>query len=77
MNSYKDLPENIIILYIVSLISADTCIDIESCESSINKLEELHNDLGEDSKFSDQINKGIETVKMDLEYYKGLKVKKS
>lgn len=72
MNSFKDLPEDIIILYIVSLISADTCIDIPSCESSINKLKELKNDLGENSKFLDQINNGIKIVESDLEYYKGL-----
>ena len=68
-NSFKDLPENIIILYIVSLISSDTCIDADSCRESIQKLEELKQDLGKDSKFLDQIDKGIETVKRDLKYY--------
>lgn len=76
-NSFKDLPENIIILYIVSLISSETCIDVESCKESIQKLEELKQDLGNDSEFLDQIDKAIETVKRDLDYYEGLNVKKS
>lgn len=77
MNSFKDLPDDIIILYIVSLMSADTCIDIESCQTSIDKLMELKNDLGENSKFLKQINDSIEIVKSDLKYYKELNAKKS
>lgn len=76
MNRLKDLPDDIIILYIASLISADTCIDIETCQGSITKLEELKDDLGKDSKFIKEIESGLEIVKKDLEYYKGLNTKK-
>lgn len=75
-NSFKDLPESILILYIASLISADTCIDVETCKNSITKLEELKADLGTDHKLIIEVDKGLDIVKKDLEYYNGLNVKK-
>lgn len=75
-NSFKDLPESILILYITSLISADTCIDAVTCKNSITKLEELKADLGADHKLIIEVDKGLDIVKKDLEYYNGLNTKK-
>lgn len=66
-------------LIIVSLISADTCVDVESCEKSLQGLEVLRErvDAGnfglnpeEKKKYIERIDNGISIVKHDLEDFK-------
>lgn len=64
--------EELINLMLASLISADNNCDLESCISNIGRLTVLKKrfeDKGE-TKYSDYIDKGIETLMRDMEQWK-------
>lgn len=73
--------KNLLNLLIASCISSDTCIDIESCKTSIENLEFLKKKLKSDFKlegedydnYLERIEKGLNIVKNDLENFKKLK----
>lgn len=66
--------EQLLDLYIVSLISADTLIDVESCDISLEKIFELKElmktaNINNKSHYEKIINDGEEIILRDKKYF--------
>ena len=75
-NKLSDLPDDLIYILIGNLISADWCITEEKCESSIEILTKLKNELSElnnRQELLDMVENGLIIVKRDLEAIKNTK----
>lgn len=69
---------NLLNFILVSLISSDTLINIESCEKSLNKMLEYQEEIKtaniENKDFYvNMINDGIDIIKRDMELFKNNK----
>ena len=72
----SDLPDDLLYILIGNLISADWCITEEKCESSIELLTKLKNELSELNNrkdLLDMVENGLIIVKRDLETIKNAK----
>lgn len=72
----SDLPDDLLYILIGNLISADWCITEEKCETSIDLLTKLKNELSElnnRADLLDMVENGLIIVKRDHETIKNTK----
>ena len=74
-NFLEKLQENNMLdFYLVSLISSDSLINLETCEKHLKKMQEVKEymktaNLNNKEKYAEMIEKGEEIIKRDLEFY--------